>query len=90
MSERTLLIADIGGTNARFALANVDAPGFSNEEILKCADFPSVEAAIEQYLEQLGAGLVSTVCFLSFTTQALAYPACWVVFVCSSPCTHYK
>ena len=48
MSERTLLIADIGGTNARFALADVDAPGFTNEEILKCADFPSVEAAIQQ------------------------------------------
>ena len=62
MSERTLLIADIGGTNARFALADVDAPGFTNEEILKCADFPSVEAAIQQYLEQLGAGSPEVIC----------------------------
>ena len=62
MSESTLLIADIGGTNARFALADTGAAGFSSEATLKCADFPSVETAIEQYLEQLGAGTPDVIC----------------------------
>lgn len=62
MSERTLLIADIGGTNARFALANTGASGFSSEKTLKCADFPSVESAIEHYLEELGATSPDVIC----------------------------
>ena len=31
MTDPCLLIGDIGGTNARFALANPDKPGFSSE-----------------------------------------------------------
>lgn len=62
MAENTLLIADIGGTNARFALANIKAPGFSQEQTLQCADFPSVEAAITHYLDQVGAAAPSVIC----------------------------
>lgn len=62
MSSGTLLIADIGGTNARFALAHTDAPGFSQEQTLKCADFPSVESAIDHYLEQVGGGAPDVIC----------------------------
>ena len=46
-----LLIGDIGGTNARFALANPEAPGFSNELTLKCRDYESAEMAINDYLK---------------------------------------
>lgn len=50
MAEATLLVGDIGGTNARFACANTSTPGFEKAATLQCADFPSAEAAIRQYL----------------------------------------
>ena len=62
MARSTLLIADIGGTNARFALADSKAPGFSDERTLQCADFPSAEAAITHYLEQVGAKAPDVIC----------------------------
>jgi glucokinase len=42
------IIADIGGTNARFALA--DGNGIYEEKILKCADYGHVTEAVEAYL----------------------------------------
>ena len=48
-----LLVGDIGGTHARFALAESDhsgAPIILNERKLVCADYASVEDAIEGYL----------------------------------------
>jgi len=42
------LLADIGGTNARFALFSVDK-GIHKEEILPCKEFPSIESAVECY-----------------------------------------
>ena len=62
MPENTFLIADIGGTNARFALADAAAPGFSKEQTLQCADFPSVEAAIQHYLDGVGASAPEVIC----------------------------
>ena len=62
MTTPCLLIGDIGGTNARFALANPDAPGFSNVLELKCADFPTADDAISHYLEQTKAGTPDAVC----------------------------
>ncbi|MDE1147388.1 MAG: glucokinase [Azospirillaceae bacterium] len=49
------LLADIGGTNARFALSeSSDRDGhpvnISGVRILPCADYPSLEAAAEAYL----------------------------------------
>ena len=48
------LIADIGGTNARFAL--VDATGTvlpSSIQVLACADYADLAAAAEAYLSRL-------------------------------------
>ncbi|MBT3708852.1 MAG: glucokinase, partial [Gammaproteobacteria bacterium] len=45
MSETSLLIGDIGGTNARFALTNQDMESYHEERILKCADYESSESA---------------------------------------------
>ena len=42
------LVADIGGTNARFGL--IDRSGIRDTRIFRCADFPSLEAAAEAYL----------------------------------------
>lgn len=47
------LIADIGGTNARFALLRGDER--SDEVVLACADYPDIVSAIEHYLQGVGA-----------------------------------
>lgn len=49
------LIADIGGTNARFALIAGDATQPYAERVLPCVDFPDPVAAIEHYLVQVNA-----------------------------------
>ncbi len=47
----TGLIADIGATNARFALAGVE--GIHDERVLKCADYPGIAEAVETYFAGL-------------------------------------
>lgn len=62
MTKPCLLIGDIGGTNARFALADPDKPGFSNDITLKCDDFESADASIKSYLEQVQSGMPDVIC----------------------------
>lgn len=62
MADPSLLIGDIGGTNARFALANPTAPGFSAEMTLQCADYASADAAIKDFLEAVGASSPDVIC----------------------------
>lgn len=50
MSDHSILIADIGGTNARFAITKPDEPYFTKAQSLSCADYPSIEDAIDTYL----------------------------------------
>lgn len=45
-----VLVADIGGTNARFGL--MGETGVDHSAILACADFPTLEAAARTYLER--------------------------------------
>jgi glucokinase len=45
------LIADIGGTNARFALA--DEKGFYEQKVLQCADYPGIVEATRAYIDEL-------------------------------------
>jgi len=47
------LIADIGGTNARFALLNGD--DVDDEQVLACGDHPTLVAAIDHYLDSVNA-----------------------------------
>jgi glucokinase len=47
------LLADIGGTNARFAL--LEGRELRNEQVYACADYPDLVAAVEHYLTQAGA-----------------------------------
>lgn len=47
------LIADIGGTNARFALLR--GLDVHSEQVLACADFPDIVAATEHYFGMVGA-----------------------------------
>jgi glucokinase len=62
MNTASLLIGDIGGTNARFALSNPDAPGITQVMNLRCADYPTAEAAIADYLAQSGAASPEVIC----------------------------
>ncbi len=62
MSDNSLLIGDIGGTNARFALANRRYPGFHDVIQLKCADFETSGDAVRHYLEQVKVDKLDAVC----------------------------
>lgn len=62
MSDSLLLIGDIGGTNARLALADRDHPGFSDELQMSCADFESAHAAIDHFLNAMGAASPEIIC----------------------------
>jgi glucokinase len=44
------LLADIGGTNARFALQRPGGDGFADIEVLACGDYPAIDDAIRAYL----------------------------------------
>ena len=62
MNEDCLLIGDIGGTNARFALADPSAPGFSRQKTYACADFETADLAIRAYLEEVGSQHPGVIC----------------------------
>lgn len=51
MAERLELIGDVGGTNARFAIAEASAMGFHSTETFPCEAFETPEAAIESFLK---------------------------------------
>lgn len=56
------LVADIGGTNARFAL--VRPGGFELEQIriLPCREYPGLDAAVKDYLARVGLDRVKQAC----------------------------
>jgi len=62
MADPCLLIGDIGGTNARFALAHPDKPGFYNELILSCADYETAKQGIVAYIERSSCSQPDVIC----------------------------
>jgi glucokinase len=50
----TALVADIGGTNARFAIAELGASGLSHVMQFPCTSHRGLDAAIRHYLDQVG------------------------------------
>lgn len=62
MDKQCLLVGDIGGTNARFALADAAAPGYSDGETLRCDDFETAGDAIRTYLEKVDAPRPGVIC----------------------------
>ena len=62
MAEPTLLVGDIGGTNARFAIADASTPGFSEEKTLRCADYDSADLAIDAYVRQARVARPTVIC----------------------------
>lgn len=63
MKDSPLLIADIGGTNARFALASSSSPYFESAQTLQCADFDNIEQAIDTYLSAHKINSLQGICF---------------------------
>ena len=61
MPDASHLIGDIGGTNARFALADAIL-GYRDAEILQCADFDSSITAIRHYLDSVDAPAPEVIC----------------------------
>ena len=57
------LVADIGGTNARFALVEEGSVKPVAIEVLPCADYANLDDAIVDYLARAGVGSVSQACF---------------------------
>ena len=57
-----LLVADIGGTNARFALCEPDREGLECVRTLQCADYPNAVDAIRHYLSDLSLTSPLAVC----------------------------
>ena len=53
MTMRQALVGDIGGTNARFALADLDALSLDRVSVHPCRDFASLEDALGAYLATL-------------------------------------
>lgn len=62
LANPCLLVGDIGGTNARFALADAHSPGFTADKSFECAGFPSIEAAIAAYLAAVQAPRPEVIC----------------------------
>ncbi len=62
MAEPCLLVGDIGGTNARFAIADTKMPGFSGEKVVRCADYASAGEAISAYLRGLDVAQPTVIC----------------------------
>ena len=52
MTEHIRLIGDIGGTNARFALATQGHPGYRDELTVQSGDYAGIDQAIRYYLDQ--------------------------------------
>ncbi|MBT9466872.1 glucokinase [Hydrogenophaga sp.] len=56
VSETGRLLADVGGTNARFAWQSGAGAPVTDVRVLACADFPTLQAAMRAYLEGQGRG----------------------------------
>lgn len=54
MHDSMRLVADIGGTNARFALVDGASPQPQHEKTLRCADYEGLEQAVRSYLQACG------------------------------------
>jgi len=62
MPDSCLLIGDIGGTNARFALADAAVPALSDVVTLQCRDFDGAGAAIEHYVKSINVAAPTAIC----------------------------
>ena len=55
------LLADIGGTNARFAWQAAPGAAITDVRVLPGAQYPTLQAAMHAYLDGLGRGAPASV-----------------------------
>ena len=60
--QNVSLIADVGGTNARFALVEVGSLNPTQVVNLAVEESPNIDVAIESYLQQIGSDVPERVC----------------------------
>lgn len=56
------LVADIGGTNIRFAVTEIGSSLLKNILVFPCSEFASLSAAIHSYLERVNLKTISEIC----------------------------
>jgi len=61
-SAGATVVADFGGTNARFATVGESSRDLHGIEVFKCAEFPSLQGAVEAYLREKGIHNLAEVC----------------------------
>jgi glucokinase len=61
-ADLPLLLGDIGGTHARFALVSGDNAPITKVMVLSTGQFPDLSTAVTAYLNQIGNPEVSTAC----------------------------
>jgi len=62
LADTCLLVGDLGGTNARFALADPKRTAYTHEFTVKCEDHETAEHAISDYLERIGSLQPEVIC----------------------------
>ncbi len=62
MSTSFQIVADIGGTNARFACAATGSNELLHVRTLQCADYAGIEQAVRDYATTLPAHTISSMC----------------------------
>ncbi len=62
MKSPRYIVADIGGTNARFACVSVNKTELENITIFPCARYPFLLQAIEAYIEGIPEGSIDGIC----------------------------
>jgi glucokinase len=62
MDTALQIVADIGGTNARFACATAGSSELLNVKILQCSDYPGIEQAVRAYLSGMETRKVDVLC----------------------------
>ena len=62
MGVSTVLLGDIGGTNARFALVHGEHQPIVQERILSTGDYPDLLAAAQAYLQEAGQPVIRRAC----------------------------
>ncbi len=62
MTDASLLVGDIGGTSARFALVDPNGSAYSNEMTLRCAEYETAAEAINDYLRHTNTPNPAVVC----------------------------
>lgn len=62
MKSNYQIVADIGGTNARFACASADGGELANVQVLQCADYPGIEDATRAYLAGMERRAIDVLC----------------------------